>query len=109
MYRKITQEKLLKRYKCFQAPMDIMYSLLGRDFSPEYYLVNPSNLWLADVYIFNDIAITIGFKPCGQHLNKAWLRELENSFYGIVPRYKRPQIIMHFIQKLQGGNNNGTY
>lgn len=73
MYRKITQEKLLKRYKCFQAPMDIMYSLLG------------------------------------QHLNKAWLRELENSFYGIMPRYKRPQIIMHFIQKLQGGNNNGTY
>lgn len=61
------------------------------------------------MYIFNDIAITIGFKPCGQHLNKAWLRELENSFYGIVPRYKRPQIIMHFIQKLQGGNNNGTY
>lgn len=23
MYRKITQEKLLKRYKCFQAPMNI--------------------------------------------------------------------------------------
>lgn len=48
MYRKITQEKLLKHYKCFQAPMDIMYSLLGRDFSPEYYLVNPSNWWLAE-------------------------------------------------------------
>lgn len=24
MYRKITQEKLLKCYKCFQAPMDII-------------------------------------------------------------------------------------
>lgn len=58
MYRKITQEKLLKRYKCFQVPMDIMYPLLWRSFSPKYYLVSPSNGWLADVYIFNDIAIT---------------------------------------------------
>lgn len=109
MYRKITQEKLLKHYKCFQAPMDIMYSLLRRNFSPEYYLTNPTNGWLADVYVFNNVAITIGFKPCGKHINTSWLRELENSFYGTVPGYKRPQIVMHFIQKLQGGNNNETY
>jgi hypothetical protein len=109
MYRKITQEKLLKRYKCFQAPMDIIYPLLRRNFSPKYYLTNPTNGWLADVYIFTDIAITIGFKPCGQYLNKAWLRELENSFYGTVPCQKQPQIVMHFIQKLQGGNSNETY
>lgn len=40
MYRKITQEALLKRYKCFQAPMDSMYPLLRRNFSPEYYVGN---------------------------------------------------------------------
>lgn len=57
MYRKITQEKLLKRYKCFQAPMDIIYPLLN----------------------------------------------------GTAPCHKRSQIVMHFIQKLQGGNSNGTY
>lgn len=109
MYRKITQEKLLKRYKCFQASMDIMYPLLWRSFSPKYYVVSPSNGWLADAFIFNDIAITMGFKPCGKHINTSWLRELENSFYGTVPCYKRPQIVMHFIQKLQGGNSNETY
>lgn len=75
----------------------------------KYYLVSSSNGWLADAYIFNDIAITMGFKSCGQHINTSWLRELENSFYETVPCYKRPQIVMHFIQKLQGGNNNGTY
>jgi len=42
MYRKIMQEKPLKRYKCFQAPMDIIYPLLRRNFSPEYYLTNPT-------------------------------------------------------------------
>lgn len=57
MYRKITQEKPLKRYKCFQAPMDIIYPLLN----------------------------------------------------GTAPCHKRSQIVMHFIQKLQGGNSNGTY
>lgn len=31
------------------------------------------------------------------------------SFYGTIPGHKRPQIVMHFIQKLQGGNNNETY
>lgn len=109
MYRKITQEKLLKRYKCFQAPMDIIYPLLRHSFSPEYYLTNPTNGWLADVYIFNNVAITIGFKPCGQHINKSWLKELEDSFWGTFSTTKRPQIVMHFIQKLQGGNSNETY
>lgn len=103
------QEKLLKRYKCFQAPMDIIYPLLRRNFSPEYYLVNPSNGWLADVYIINGIAVTIGFKPCGQHVSKVWLKELEDSFWGTPSATKRPQIVMRFIQKLQGGNSNGTY
>ena len=103
------QENLLKRYKCFQAPMDIIYPLLRRNFSPEYYLVNPTNEWLADVYVFNNVAITIGFKPCGQHINKSWLRELEDSFWGTLPTTKRPQIVMYFILKLQGENSNGTY
>lgn len=63
--------------------MDIIYPLLRLNFSPKYYLTNSTNGWLADV--------------------------LENSFYGTVPYHKRPQIVMHFIQKLQGGNNNETY
>lgn len=89
--------------------MDIMQPILWRSFLPKYYLVNPSNNGLADVYIFNNVAITMKFKPCEQHINTSWLKELENSFYGTAPCYKRPQIVMRFIQKLQGGNNNGTY
>lgn len=109
MYRKITQEALLKRYKCFQAPMDSMYPLLRCGFSPEYYLTNPTNGWLADVYVFNNVAIIIGYKPCGQHINKVWLKELGDSFWGTLSATERPKIVIHFIQKLQGENDNGTY
>ncbi|WP_370847554.1 hypothetical protein [Dialister invisus] len=109
MYRKITQEKLLKRYKCFQAPMDSMYPILRRRFSPEYYLTNPTNGWLADVYVFNNVAIIIGYKPCGRHINKVWLKELGDSFWGTLSATERPKIVIHFIQKLQGENDNGTY
>ena len=48
-------------------------------------------------------------KLCGQHINKSWLKELEDSFWGTLSATKRPQIVMHFIQKLQGGNSNETY
>ena len=109
MYRKITQEKLLKCYKCFQAPMDTMYTFLGPHFSPKYYLRDSYHEWVADVYIINGIAITIGYKPCGRHVSKVWLKELWDSYWGTLPATERPKIVMHFIQKLQGGNNNETY